>query len=106
MPQRCWSCPLQRELGQLILKRFLLFVLLLERLATSSTLPSDVPLMFRLDSPIKSSKEVRRLLPVGVSLIVWDELLSCACGYHVVDSTVRGRLGYMFKNRMHQEEST
>jgi hypothetical protein len=50
----------QRELGQLILKRFLLFVLLLERMAVSGLLPPNVPLMFRLDSPIKSSQEVRR----------------------------------------------
>ena len=66
-------CRSQRELGQLILKRFLLFVLLLERLATSGTLPPDVPLMFRLDSPIKSSKEVRRMLPCRVSSMYWDD---------------------------------
>ena len=53
-----WVCRLQRKLGQLILKRFLLFVLLLERLATSDLLPPNVPLMFRLDSTIKSSREV------------------------------------------------
>ena len=53
----------QRELGQLILKRFLLLVFLLERMAVSGFLLPNVPLMFRLDSPIKSSQEVRRTEP-------------------------------------------
>ena len=70
-PTATWSqladTVLQRELGQLILKRFLLFVLLLERLATSGQLPANVPLMFRLDSPIKSSKEVRHVSPCAAT---------------------------------------
>ena len=80
LTEQCWS-PSQRELGQLILKRFLLFVLLLERLATSSTLPPDVPLMFRLDSPIKSSKEVRCMLPCAyyLQIVCSREPIGMAC---------------------------
>lgn len=49
---------LQVELGQLVLKRFLLLVLLLEKAATAGDLPPGVPLLFKLNSPIKSSAEV------------------------------------------------
>jgi len=49
---------LQVELGQLVLKRFLLLVLLLEKAATSGDLPPGVPLLFKLNSSIKSSTEV------------------------------------------------
>ena len=51
----------QVELGQLVLKRFLLLVLLLDKAAAAGDLPPGVPLLFRLDAPIKSSSEVRKI---------------------------------------------
>ncbi|KAF8065931.1 Aspm [Scenedesmus sp. PABB004] len=48
------------ELGTLVLKRFLLLVLLLDRAATHLAGPLRTPLLFRLAGSIKSSKQVRR----------------------------------------------
>ncbi|WIA17340.1 hypothetical protein OEZ85_014203 [Tetradesmus obliquus] len=48
----------QAELGSLMLKRFLLLVLLLDRAATVLSGPLRTPLLFRLNCSIKSSKEV------------------------------------------------
>jgi hypothetical protein len=50
--------PTQVELGKLVLKRFLLLVLLLDRAMLSGTLPAGTPLLFRLNSPAKTSSEV------------------------------------------------
>jgi hypothetical protein len=50
---------LQAELGSLMLKRFLLLVLLLDRAATVLSGPLRTPLLFKLNCSIKSSKEVR-----------------------------------------------
>lgn len=49
---------LQRDMGEVVLKRFLLMVLLLDQVATSGCLPAKAPLLFRIDSPIKSSAQV------------------------------------------------
>jgi hypothetical protein len=49
----------QVELGQLVLKRFLLLVLLLDRaVAGPKGYPAKTPLLFRRGQPIKSSAEV------------------------------------------------
>jgi hypothetical protein len=57
----------QAELGQLVLKRFLLLVLLLDRAVTGPKgYPPKSPLLFRRGQPTKSSAEVGHLL--GASL--------------------------------------
>lgn len=48
------------ELGQLVLKRFLLLVLLLEKAVGGAGMPAGLPLLFRLDAPVKSSAQVGR----------------------------------------------
>jgi hypothetical protein len=48
----------QVQLGRLVLKRFLLMVLLLDRAATDARLPPSVPLLFRRNAPHKSSVQV------------------------------------------------
>lgn len=61
-PLRCrlcvLSCQLQHELGQLVLKRFLLLVLLLDKAATHLTAAFRTPLLFKLTASIKSSRQV------------------------------------------------
>jgi abnormal spindle-like microcephaly-associated protein len=47
-------------LGKLILKHFLLLVLLLDTVNTQVQLPRHAPLLFRIDSPIKSSADIVR----------------------------------------------
>ena len=42
----------------MVLKRFLLFALLLDRAVTSLSLPAGVPLLFRKEATMKSSHEV------------------------------------------------
>lgn len=49
---------LQHELGQLVLKRFLLLVLLLDKAATHLTAAFRTPLLFKLTASIKSSRQV------------------------------------------------
>jgi hypothetical protein len=46
-------------LGRLVLKRALLLVLLLDSVASQPKLPPGAPLLFRVDSPVKSSAQVR-----------------------------------------------
>lgn len=53
------GCCLQRELGQLVLKRFLLLVLLLDKAATHLTAAFRTPLLFKLTASVKSSRQVR-----------------------------------------------
>lgn len=48
------------ELGQLVLKRFLLLVLLLDKAA--SACPKEAPLLFSRGQPLKSSAKVRFLI--------------------------------------------
>jgi hypothetical protein len=51
--------PRQRDLGELTVKRFLLLALLLDRVASDAAAARiPVPLLFRVDSDIKSSGEV------------------------------------------------
>lgn len=50
---------LQFELGKLVLKRFLLLVLLMDRAATHLSSHYRTPLLFKLAGSIKSSKQVR-----------------------------------------------
>lgn len=76
---------LQRELGQLVLKRFLLLVLLLDKAATHLTAAFRTPLLFKLTASIKSSRQVR---PAGVwcSLssshrLCWLPLWACRIGF-------------------------
>lgn len=50
----------QRGLGELIVKRFLLLVLLLDRVASrAAEARAPTPVLFRVGSTIKSSSEVR-----------------------------------------------
>ena len=49
-------CSVQVELGRLVLKRFLLLVLLLDKAALGS--PKEAPMLFRRGQPLKSSAEV------------------------------------------------
>ena len=49
---------MQVELGQMVLKRFLLLVMLLDRAMLTTSLPSEVPLLFRRGASIKSSEQV------------------------------------------------
>jgi hypothetical protein len=49
---------LQLELGRLVLKRFLLLVLLLDKAATHLTAAFRTPLLFKLTASIKSSRQV------------------------------------------------
>ena len=51
----------QVELGQLVLKRFLLLVLLLDKAKAAG--PEQAPLLFRRGQPLKSSAEVRTPSP-------------------------------------------
>jgi hypothetical protein len=51
-------CLLQLELGRLVLKRFLLLVLLLDKAATHLTAAFRTPLLFKLTASIKSSRQV------------------------------------------------
>ena len=53
---RGFCCSVQVELGRLVLKRFLLLVLLLDKAALAS--PKEAPLLFRRGQPLKSSAEV------------------------------------------------
>lgn len=50
--------PVQSELGRLVLKRFLLFALLLDRAVARADLPAGTPLLFRKQATIKTSHEV------------------------------------------------
>ena len=50
-------------MGMVVLKRFLLLVLLLDKVASYMALPGKTPLLFRIDSTIKSSGQVRMQLP-------------------------------------------
>jgi hypothetical protein len=52
------SSLLQLELGRLVLKRFLLLVLLLDKAATHLTAAFRTPLLFKLTASIKSSRQV------------------------------------------------
>ena len=45
-------------MGQLVVKRFFLLSLLLDRAIDSNSLPPGVPLLFRRDSKFKSSHDV------------------------------------------------
>lgn len=49
------------ELGQTVLKRFLLMVLLLDRAAVSTKLPVAAPLLYREDGLCKKSSQVNML---------------------------------------------
>ena len=51
-----WRPTVQVELGRLVLKRFLLLVLLLDKAAQGA--PERAPLLFRRGQPLKSSAEV------------------------------------------------
>lgn len=55
----CMLPILQRNLGALILKRFLLLVMLLDRAATNLSGKLPTPLLFKLDAPVKESSKVR-----------------------------------------------
>lgn len=57
-----WDLQLQHELGQLVLKRFLLLVLLLDKAATHLAAALRTPLLFKLTASIKSSRQVRQRL--------------------------------------------
>lgn len=54
---------MQAELGRLVLKRFLLFALLLDRVVVQAGLPAGMPLLFRKQASIKTSHEVLHCLP-------------------------------------------
>ena len=49
---------MQVELGQTVLKRFLLMALLLDRAAVSTKLPAAAPLLYREDGLCKRSNQV------------------------------------------------
>ena len=51
--------PLQVELGQMVLKRFLLLAMLLDRAMLSRNLSPKVPLLFRRGASVKSSEQVK-----------------------------------------------
>lgn len=59
------SLDMQVELGRLVLKRFLLLVLLLDRAAMSDKIPHSAPLLLRPDGVCKKSEQVK-LLPNGL----------------------------------------
>lgn len=65
------GCVLQLELGRLVLKRFLLLVLLLDKAATHLTAAFRTPLLFKLTASIKSSRQVS-----GVNA-------GLECGWHI-----------------------
>lgn len=52
--------PLNQELSRVVLQRFLLLALLLDGVASSceAELPANVPLLFRVESSVKSSSQV------------------------------------------------
>lgn len=50
--------PVQEKLANDTLKRFLLLVAILDRAATSPDLPDGMPLLFRINTKIKASKDV------------------------------------------------
>lgn len=52
---------MQGDLGALILKRFLLLVMLLDRAATSLSTILRTPLLFKVDAPVKESSQVHCL---------------------------------------------
>lgn len=57
--RRCKSaCCLQAELSDLVLKRFLLLAMLLDKVMLTGGLPPEVPLLFCKDATVKSSEEV------------------------------------------------
>lgn len=59
---------MQVELGQLVLKRFLLLALLLDRAVAGPKLcPKGAPLLFRRGQPTKSSAEVCHIRSLSVS---------------------------------------
>jgi hypothetical protein len=75
-------------MGQLVLKRFLLLVLLLDKAATHLTAAFRTPLLFKLTSSIKSSRQVRKNRPHacvnfrhtgGMHIACWHEGLSVSC---------------------------
>ena len=72
---------MQTALGQVVLKRFLLLLLLLDKAVELPALPKGVPLLFCVDRDIKSSREVWSLqhtLPACPWwLLVQWMLLSC-----------------------------
>jgi hypothetical protein len=75
---------LQHELGQLVLKRFLLLVLLLDKAATHLTAAFRTPLLFKLTSSIKSSKQVcvlhrRRMSRTLCDLWLWVSTATRLC---------------------------
>lgn len=72
------SVAVQHELGQLVLKRFLLLVLLLDKAATHLTAAFRTPLLFKLTSSIKSSRQVRTL---GGSCSVQSSWRQLACHF-------------------------
>lgn len=57
----------QVELGQLVLKRFLLLVLLLDKAVAGC--PKEAPLLFRRGQPLKSSSEVHALPALHLPII-------------------------------------
>ena len=58
LPWYTASANLQVDLGQVVLKRFLLLVLLLDRAAMADKLPSSAPLLFKKDGLCKKSSQV------------------------------------------------
>ena len=56
-PEHVVRC-LQVDLGRLVLKRFLLLVLLLDRAALSGQFPTSAPLLLRADGLCKRSEQV------------------------------------------------
>jgi hypothetical protein len=67
-------------MGQLVLKRFLLLVLLLDKAATHLTAAFRTPLLFKLTSSIKSSRQVtNKLLCVVSSLSEHTGGMHIAC---------------------------
>lgn len=72
LPNPPVRCDVQDELGALMLKRFLLLVLLLDRAATHLSGPYRTPLLFKLTGKVKKSKEVQLCAALGMS-----RLLAC-----------------------------
>jgi len=64
-------CLWQDELGRLVLKRFLLLVLLMDRAAMTLANQYRTPLLFRLAGTIKSSKQVSCTGLSTVSVVPW-----------------------------------
>jgi hypothetical protein len=50
---------MQASLAKLVLKRFLLLTALLDKALSAASLPSGAPLLFRKDSQLKASAQVR-----------------------------------------------